>query len=46
MKTIKIKDETWKKLMQFKIEGKKKSVDETIDMILKTVETVKIEDMI
>jgi len=36
MKTIKIKEETWKKLMQLKIEHNKASIDETINMLLES----------
>jgi predicted CopG family antitoxin len=35
MKTIKIKEETWKKLMQLKIEHNKASIDETINMLFR-----------
>jgi len=38
MKTIKIKEETWKKLMQLKIEHNKASIDEAIQMLLESKE--------
>ena len=41
MKNIKIRDGTWKKLMQLKIEHSKRSIDETIDMILKEIEVLR-----
>jgi len=34
MKTVKISDETWQKLMQLKIHCKKKSVDDALNMLL------------
>ena len=36
MKTIKIREETWKKLMRLKIDHNKTSIDETINMLLES----------
>lgn len=37
MKTIKIQDGTWKRLMKLKIEHEKRSIDDTIVMLLERV---------
>jgi predicted CopG family antitoxin len=34
MKNIKIRDETWRALVQLKLDNQKRSIDETINMIL------------
>lgn len=40
MKSIKISDETWQSLMQFKIQLKKRSIDETLKTLLHKMATI------